>query len=92
MIYLLFKKLTNTYISFTNGIKELPDNTYKKVTLIYLSEILFRITMKLSYVIEDVQYLKLNKRLIREYYDLYGFDDTLRRFHLSEKILKRIIK
>lgn len=92
MIYLLFKKLTNTYIRFTNGIKELPDNTYKKVTLIYLSEILFRITMKLSYVIEDVQYLKLNKRLIREYYSLYGFDDTMRKFHLTEKILKRIIK
>lgn len=92
MIYFIFKKLTVAYIDFADKIKDLDDNTYKKVTLIYLSDIMYHFTMWLSHVIEDIEYLKLNKRAIREYYDVYGFDDTLRRFKLSEEVLKRIIE
>lgn len=58
---------------------------------IWYSELIFGVFILLTKIIRNYEKSKLNTYKIKKYYNLYGKDDTLSHFKLSEKILEEIL-
>jgi len=85
---LLFKKISNWYLAVNHYIQ----SKEKRPLFAYLfSEILFFFVMKFGQNLAKEEYYKLDFDSICKYYDMYGYDATLKRFKLNKVVLDKII-
>jgi hypothetical protein len=71
----------------------LNEQKFKNVSKlkVWYSELVFGIFMLLTKLIRNYEKSKLNTYKIKKYYNLYGKEDTLSHFKLSEKVLEEIL-
>jgi len=87
----ILKKIWNYLAKYYRSL--LNEQKFKKVLKlkVWYSELIFGIFMLLTKIIRNFEKSKLNSYKIKKYYNLYGKDDTLSHFKLSEKILEEIL-
>lgn len=85
---ILFKKFSSWYLKLN---KKIQSKEKRPFFSYLLSEILFFAIMKLAKNIKQQELSKLNKKEIRKFYDLYGNEETLMKYKLSQSVLDEII-
>ena len=87
----ILKKIWNYLAKYYRSL--LNEQKFKKVSKlkIWYSELVFGIFILLTKLIRNYEKSKLNTYKIKKYYNLYGKEDTLSHFKLSEKILEEIL-
>lgn len=87
----ILKKIWNYLAKYYHSL--LNEQKFKKVLKlkIWYSELIFGIFILLTKLIRNYEKSKLNTYKIKKYYNLYGKEDTLSHFKLSEKILEEIL-
>jgi len=88
---IILKEIWNCLSKYYRSL--LNEQKFKKVSKlkVYYSELIFGIFILLTKLIRNYEKSKLNIYKIKKYYNLYGKDDTLSHFKLSEKILEEIL-
>lgn len=85
---IIFKIFSDYYLRLNKYIQ----SKAKRPMIAYaISEILYFIILKLGQKISAEEFEKLDKKAIKRYYELYGYNETLKRYKLSEKVLNEII-
>lgn len=87
----ILKKIWNYLAKYYRSL--LNEQKFKKVSKlkVWYSELVFGIFILLTKLIRNYEKSKLNIYKIKKYYNLYGKEDTLSHFKLSEKILDEIL-
>lgn len=87
----ILKKIWNYLAKYYRSL--LNEQKFKKVSKLrnWYSELIFCIFILLTKLIRNYEKSKLNTYKIKKYYNLYGKEDTLSHFKLSEKILDEIL-
>ena len=71
-------------------LKDEEKNGASKIKIWY-SEVIYCVFMALTKLVRKIEKAKLNTYAIKKYYWIYGKDDTLNHFSLSEKVLDEIL-
>lgn len=91
MIDYIFKLSSSIYLKISNYVKKEQTKGKNKKITIWFSNIFYYIAIWLSKIIEKREISKLDYNKIRKYYRIYGKEDTLKKFKLTEEILERIV-
>lgn len=88
ILRILFKKTAELYLKINKYIQ----SKNKRPLLAYiLSEIVYGINLLIGRRLIVQEFNKLDFKKIRKYYELYGEDDTLKKFKLSKQVLDKIL-
>ena len=88
ILRILFKKTAELYLKINKYVQ----SKNKRPLLAYiLSEIVYGINLLIGRRLVVQEFNKLDFKKIRKYYELYGEDDTLKKFKLSKQILDKIL-
>ena len=88
ILRILFNKTAELYLKINKYIQ----SKNKRPLLAYiLSEIIYGINLLIGRRLVVQEFNKLDFKKIRKYYELYGEDDTLKKFKLSKRVLDKIL-
>lgn len=88
ILRILFKKTAELYLKINKYIQ----SKNKRPLLAYiLSEIVYGINLLIGRRLVVQEFNKLDFKKIRKYYELYGEDDTLKKFKLSKQVFDKIL-
>ena len=88
ILRILFNKTAELYLKINKYIQ----SKNKRPLLAYiLSEIIYGINLLIGKRLVVQEFNKLDFKKIRKYYELYGEDDTLKKFKLSKRVLDKIL-
>ena len=88
ILRILFNRTAELYLKINKYIQ----SKNKRPLLAYiLSEIIYGINLLIGRKLINQEFNKLDFKKIRNYYELYGEDATLKNFKLSKQVLDKIL-